>query len=114
MENRDNETKTENMIDSADSSVSGIAKTANKAVRDTAQKYLNAAGMRVDLEDVEQRIRGRALLSLGLAAGAGFVLAGGLGTRPGMMMLALFGRTVARRAATNMGRQVFQRAGSFA
>ncbi|MBV8774795.1 MAG: hypothetical protein JO166_21050 [Deltaproteobacteria bacterium] len=98
----------ENMVDDPSGSVSEVAKTANKAVRDTAQRYLSAAGMRIDLEDVEQRIRDRAFLSLGLAAGAGFALGGGLGTRLGAVLLAVFGRAAARQVATNVGRQVFQ------
>ena len=112
MENRDY--GTEPMIEDPASPVAGIAKTANRAVRDTAQRYLNVAGVNVDLENIEQRIRGRALLSLGLAAGTGFVLGGGLGTRPGVLMLAMFGRVAARRTATNMARQVFQGASPFA
>jgi hypothetical protein len=68
--------------------------------------------MKVDLKDFEERIRDRALFSLGIAAGVGFVLGGGLGTRPGVMLLGLFGRRAARQTATNIGRQVFQKSSS--
>ena len=105
---------TESLVDDAAGSASMAAETANKAVRDTAQKYLNAAGINVNLQDVEERIRGRALFSFGIAAAIGFVLGGGLATRPGVMMLGLFGRNAARQAATNMGRKVSQAAGSLA
>jgi len=110
MEKRNDEI--ENVADESAAFVAGAAKTANRAVRDTAQKYLNAAGMKVDLEDIEERLRDRALFSLGIAAGAGFILGGGLATRPGVMLLGLFGRTAARQTATNVGRQVLQKAGS--
>ena len=48
-------------------SIAGAAKTAGTAARDTAQKYLDAAGMKVDLRDVEEN----PFCSLGIAAGAG-------------------------------------------
>ena len=48
-------------------SIAGAAKTADTAARDTAQKYLDAAGMKVDLRDVEEN----PFYSLGIAAGAG-------------------------------------------
>jgi hypothetical protein len=100
----------ENVVAQSAASVAGAAKTANRAVRDTAQKYLNAAGMKIDLADIEERIRDRALFSVWIAVGIGFILGGGLATRPGVMLLGLFGRTAARQTATNVGRQVFQKA----
>jgi hypothetical protein len=116
-DNRDMETRdagTESLVDDAAGSARVAAETVNKAVRDTAQKYLSAVGINLSLQDVEERIRGRALFSFGIAAAIGFVLGGGLATRPGVMMVGLFGRTAARRAAMNAGRQVSQAAGSFA
>jgi hypothetical protein len=110
MEKRDDEI--ENVIDESAASVAGTAKVANRAVRDTAQKYLNAAGINVDLRGFEERLRDRALLSLGIAAGVGFVLGGGLATKPGVMLLGLFGRATTRRTVTNVGRQVLRKAGS--
>ena len=106
------EDKIENMLDEPVGSVGGVASTANKAVRDTAQKYLNAVGMKVDLKDVEGRLREQSLLSIGIAAGIGFILGGGLGTRPGVMLLGLFGRRAARQIATNTGRELLQNARS--
>jgi ElaB/YqjD/DUF883 family membrane-anchored ribosome-binding protein len=107
-----NEEKIESALDQPVDSAGGIADTANKAVRDTAQKYLNAAGMKVNLTDVEGRIRERALLSVGIAAGVGFILGGGLSTGPGVLLLGLFGRSAARRKATNIGREQLQKARS--
>ena len=34
-------------------SAAGAAKTANKAIDETARKYLAAAGIKVDLEDIQ-------------------------------------------------------------
>src|SRR5690348_1705042 len=95
-----NEAKIESALDEPVDSAGGIADTANKAVRDTAQEYLNAAGMKVGLIDVERRIRERALMSVGIAAGTGFNLGGGLSTGPGVLLLSLFARSAARRKAT--------------
>jgi hypothetical protein len=89
-------------------SAAGAAKTASRALKDTAQKYFDAAGIEVDSESIEQKIRDYPLLSLALAAGTGFVVGGGLATSPGMMLLGLFGRKAAVEAATNFGRRVFR------
>lgn len=105
---------TDTSIDDVAGAGAGTARSPNNAVRDTAQDYLNAAGMKVDLGAIEQTIRSRALFSLGIAATMGFVLGGGLATRPGVIMLGLLGRTAARHAAMNIGRQALQNAGSFA
>jgi ElaB/YqjD/DUF883 family membrane-anchored ribosome-binding protein len=104
------EDKIENVLDEPVGSVGGVANTANKAVRDTAQKYLNAVGMKVDLKDVEERLREQSLLSIGIAAGVGFILGGGLGTRPGVTLLGLLGRRAARQMTTNAGRELPQNA----
>ena len=37
-------------------SAAGAAKTANKAIDETARKYLAAAGIKVDLEDIQNRL----------------------------------------------------------
>ncbi|MBV8475228.1 MAG: hypothetical protein JO033_27590 [Acidobacteriaceae bacterium] len=110
MEKRDD--TIDNVIDESTTSVAGAAKAANRVVKDTAQSYLNTVGINVDLQDFEERLRDRAFLSLGIAAGAGFVLGGGLATKVGVMLLGLFGRAIARQTVTNAGRQVLQKAGS--
>ncbi|MBV8358207.1 MAG: hypothetical protein JO189_09770 [Deltaproteobacteria bacterium] len=104
--------ETNNVIDESASSAAEVANTANRAMRDTAQKYLDMAGMKVDLGDIEQRLRDRALFSLGLAMGIGFILGGGLATKPGVMLLGLFGRSAVRQTAKNVGEQVLQKASS--
>jgi hypothetical protein len=91
-------------------SAAGTAKKASRAVKDTAHKYLEAAGLKVDLDDIEKRIQDRPLFYLGLAAGAGFVIGGGLATNMGVALLGLFGRKAAIETATNFGRQVLRQA----
>ena len=90
-------------------SATGAAKKASKAsraVKDTVRKYLDVAGIKVDLEATEKRIRERPLFYLGLAAGTGFVIGGGLATKTGAALLGLVGRKAAVETATNFGRQV--------
>ena len=87
-------------------SATGAAKKASRAVKDTAQKYLDLAGVKVDLEATEKRIRDRPCFYLALAAGAGFAIGGGLATKTGVALLGLFGRKAAVDTATNFGRQV--------
>lgn len=91
-------------------SIAGTAKKASKAVKDTAQKYLDAAGVEIDLDDIEKSVRDRPRFYLVLAAGAGFVVGGGLATNLGVALLALLGRKAAVETATNFGRQVLQQA----
>lgn len=106
MEKRDQEVA--NVGKDVTASAAGIANTANRAVRDTAQRYLAAAGVNLNLANIEARIRERALLSFGIAASVGFVLGGGLATRPGVILLGLVGRIAAGQAATNGGPQAIQ------
>jgi ElaB/YqjD/DUF883 family membrane-anchored ribosome-binding protein len=91
-------------------SATGAAKKESRAVKDTAQKYLDVAGVKVDLEATEKRMRDRPLLYLALAAGSGFVIGGGLATKTGVALLGLFGRKAAVDTATNFGRQVLRQA----
>ena len=89
-------------------SATGAAKGASRAVKDTAQKYLDLAGVKVDLKATEKMIRDRPLFYLALAAGSGFVIGGGLATKTGVALLGLFGRKAAVDTATNFGRQVLR------
>jgi hypothetical protein len=89
-------------------SAKSIGDKAHTAVKETAEDYLNIAGLKVDLNRVEERIRNRPFYYLGLASGAGFIVGGGLATNIGRAVLALFGRKAASQAAANFGRRVFQ------
>jgi hypothetical protein len=77
------------------------AEKADEALRDTAERYLNRRGFEIDLRQFEKSIRERPLSSAAIAAGAGFIVGGGLATRPGIAMLLLFARIAARETAFN-------------
>lgn len=79
----------------------GAVSKADRAIRDTAQKYLNRSGIKIDLRQIEKSIREQPVRSAAIAAAAGFVVAGGMVTRLGVATLALFGRQAARETATN-------------
>jgi ElaB/YqjD/DUF883 family membrane-anchored ribosome-binding protein len=79
----------------------GAAKRADNAVRDTARTYLRKFGVNLDLEKIEKSIRDKPLPSAAIAAAAGFIIGGGLATRPAVAILALFGRKAAKETATN-------------
>jgi ElaB/YqjD/DUF883 family membrane-anchored ribosome-binding protein len=100
------ESQTEESIASA----AGAAKTANRAMKDTAEKYLDAAGIKIDWKNIEKRIRDRPLFYLAIAAGAGFVIGGGMATKMGLALLGLFGRKAFAETATNFGRQILRQA----
>jgi hypothetical protein len=91
-------------------SAAGAAKNANKAIDETARKYLAAAGLKVDLEDIQNRIRDRPLFYLACAAGVGFLAGGGIASKWGMALLALAGRRAAAETATNFGGQMLRQA----
>jgi 1,4-dihydroxy-2-naphthoyl-CoA synthase len=74
---------------------------ADRAIRDTAQKYLDRSGIKIDLRQIEKSIREQPVRSAAIAVAAGFVVGGGMVTRLGMAALALFGRQAARETATN-------------
>lgn len=104
----------ESQADESFASAAGAARTANRAMKDTTQKYLDAAGIKVDLEDIENKIRDRPSFYLAIAAGAGFVIGGGMATKIGLAMLGLFGRKAATETATNFGRQILRQVGASA
>src|SRR5258708_7288744 len=86
-------------------STSSAAKTADradKAIRNTADRYLKRFRMNLDLEQVERWIREKPLSSAGIAAAAGFIVGGGLVTRPGVAILAVLGRSAARDSVRNL------------
>jgi hypothetical protein len=76
--------------------------SADRALRDTAQKFIDRAEMPVDLKKVEQHIHDQPFRAAAIAAAAGFVVGGGLVTRPGVALLALFARIAARETMTRM------------
>ena len=95
-----NESEQPNANDSTRRGTEPLAQ-ADRALRDTAQRYIDRAGMKVDLKKVEQRIRENPFSSAAIAAVSGFIVGGGLATRPGVALLALAARGAARETMTN-------------
>lgn len=91
-------------------SAAGTAKSANKAIDETARKYLAAAGSKIDLEDIQNRLRARPLFYMAMAAGVGFVAGGGTASKWGLTLLGLAGRRAAAETATNFGGQMLRQA----
>jgi 1,4-dihydroxy-2-naphthoyl-CoA synthase len=95
------ENRNDKNFDESVASAGGAAKKADSAIRDTAQKYLDRSGIKVDLQQIERTIREKPLPAAGIATAAGFVVGGGMVTRLGLAILTLFGRQAARETATN-------------
>ncbi len=95
--------RTENERDMSESvtPVKKVAEKTDRAIVDTAQRYLRRRGVEFDLRQLEKTIREKPLSAAAIAATAGFIVGGGLATRPGLAMLMLFGRMAARETAVN-------------
>jgi len=96
--------RTENERDVSESPppIKKVAEKTDRAIVDTAQRYLNKRGVDFDLRQLEKIIRDKPLTAAALAATAGFIFGGGLATRPGLAMLMLFGRMAAKETAVNL------------
>ena len=68
-------------------SATGAAKKVDRASRNTAPKFLDAAGSKINLEDFEKRICDQRAFYLSLTAGVGFAVGGGLATGAGVALL---------------------------
>jgi len=95
--------RTEDERDLSESStpVKKVAEKTDRAIVDTAQRYLKRRGIDFDLRQLERTIREKPLFAAALAATVGFIVGGGLATRPGLAMLMLLGRMAARETAVN-------------
>jgi ElaB/YqjD/DUF883 family membrane-anchored ribosome-binding protein len=96
--------RTEDERDMSESStpVKKVAEKTDRAIVNTAQQYLKKRGVDFDLRQLEKTIREKPLSAAALAATVGFIVGGGLATRPGLAMLVLFGRMAAKETAVNL------------
>ncbi len=96
--------RTDDERDMSESStpVKKVAEKTDRAIVNTAQQYLKKRGVDFDLRQLEKTIREKPLSAAALAATVGFIVGGGLATRPGLAMLVLFGRMAARETAVNL------------
>jgi hypothetical protein len=96
------ENESEHIIGESTIPVMDATKRADNAVRDTARTYLRRFGINLDPEQMERSIRDRPLRSAAIATAAGFIIGGGMATRPGVAILALFVRKAAKETASNL------------
>jgi len=86
------------------SSLAAIAaKRTDRAIRNTAQKYINT----IATNNAETAIRNKPLIAAALAAAAGFVVGGGLASGAGLVILALLARKTAQNIAINLVVETF-------
>jgi hypothetical protein len=71
------------------------------AVRETVNTYLRKFGFDLDLQQIEKSIRDKTLPCVAIAAAAGFIMGGGMATRPAIALLALLGQKAVSETATN-------------
>ena len=94
-------TEDEREMSESSTPVKKVAEKTDRAIVNTAQRYLKSRGVDFDLREVEKTIREKPLSAAALAATVGFIVGGGLATRPGLAMLILFGRMAAKETAVN-------------
>jgi len=86
------------------SSLAAIAaKRTDRAIRNTAQKYIST----IATNNSETAIRNKPLIAAALAAAAGFVVGGGLASGAGLVILALLARKTAQDIAINLVVETF-------
>jgi hypothetical protein len=92
-----NDKKTDQHQESTSSSfASDVAHKAENRLEDTAQEYLDKAGVGVDSRQIVSLIRDQPLKCAGAVAAAGFVVGGGLSGAAGLAMLGFLARTAVR------------------
>jgi ElaB/YqjD/DUF883 family membrane-anchored ribosome-binding protein len=79
-----------------------VAEKTDRVLVDTAQRYLKRRGVDFDVRQLEKTIREKPVTAAALAATVGFIVGGGLATRPGTAMLVLLGRMAARETAVDL------------
>ena len=94
-------TEDEREMSESSTPVKKVAEKTDRALVNTAQRYLKRRGVDFDLRQLEKTIREKPLSAAALAATVGFIVGGGLATRPGLAMLILFGRMAAKETAVN-------------
>jgi ElaB/YqjD/DUF883 family membrane-anchored ribosome-binding protein len=92
-------TEDEREMSESSTPIKKVAEKTDRAIVNTAQRYLKRRGVDFDLRQLEKTIREKPLSAAALAATVGFIVGGGLATRPGLAMLILFGRMAAKETA---------------
>jgi ElaB/YqjD/DUF883 family membrane-anchored ribosome-binding protein len=105
------ENESDQSTDEATSPIMDATKRTDNALRDTARTYLRKFGVNLDIVQIENSIRDKPLRSTAIAAAAGFIVGGGMATRPGVAILALFGRKAAEETAAHLMTGMFRARG---
>jgi ElaB/YqjD/DUF883 family membrane-anchored ribosome-binding protein len=100
--NMSRQSESEDGMDEPTSAIMDVTKKAGDAVKDTARTYLSRFGANIDLEEIERSIRKKPFRSVAIATGVGFVIGGGMVTRPAVALLSFFGWIAAKDAATRL------------
>ncbi len=85
------------------------AKEANDEIRRTARKVADRSPIKLDVGELERFADERPLTLMAVAGVAGFVMGGGLRTKLGLTLLAIFGRRAARQSAANLASDWWRR-----
>jgi hypothetical protein len=78
------------------SSFAEATRKGEERVEETAQEYLDEAGVGIDSNQILSVIRDQPLKAAGIAAAAGFVVGGGLAGAAGLAVFGLVARTAVR------------------
>ena len=78
------------------SSFADVARQGEDRLEETAQEYLDQAGVGIDSNQILRLIREEPLKAAGVAAAAGFVVGGGLAGAAGLAVLGVVARTAVR------------------
>ena len=89
-------------------SAARAATNANNAINETIDKYLAAAGIKIDLNNIQDRVRARPLFYMATMASIGFVVGGGVTSKLGLLLFGIGGRRMGADTATNFGRRILR------
>jgi len=92
MENK----KTNNQHNASTTSFADATRKGEDRLEETAQEYLDKAGVGIDASQILNLIRDQPLKAAGIAAAAGFVVGGGLAGAAGLAVLGIVRRTAVR------------------
>jgi ElaB/YqjD/DUF883 family membrane-anchored ribosome-binding protein len=88
--------KTNNKHQGSPTSFAEATQRGEDRLEETAQEYLNEAGVGIDSNQILSLIRDQPLKAAGIAAAAGFVVGGGLAGAAGLAVFGMVARTAVR------------------
>ena len=94
--------KTRNQHNGSPTSFADAARNGEEHLEDTAQEYLDKAGVGIDSSQILSLIRDQPLKAAGVAVAAGFVVGGGLAGGAGLAVLGIVARTAVRSTVSDL------------